>query len=494
MQVENFRSFVDSKRVQLGPITVLIGPNNAGKSSILKALYLLQYDAIQADIRIGSQKSTVTMQLSEIQGIAPWGERGNSEHGTLTIRVTPGNARSIVLDTPSAGTSRVESLPMREPDHFVVPYFSRRKTAAYMREVNVDTTTTISADFSHLTAKLSRLGNPSFPSHDRYAETCRALLGFVVTAIPEPNGQIPGIYLPDGNTLPMDQMGEGVPNIVGLLADLAQSEGKIFLIEEPENDLHPEALKALLNLMIESSQNNQIVVSTHSNIVTRYLGATADSKLHYVSTQDKSLPTVAKVSPVEPSAKARLAALRDLGYSFSDFDLWDGWLILEESSAERIIRDYLIPWFTPKLTRIRTISTGGNSQVEPTFIDFNRLVLFTHLEEAYRDSAWVLVDGDEAGQRIVTSLREKFPSWSPDRFDLFGEEQFERYYPSEFSGQIDAVLALSGQEKHDGKKRLLDEVREWLDADDARGRVALEDSAGSVIEHLRRIQDHLLPA
>ena len=41
-------------------------------------------------------------------------------------------------------------------------------------------------------------------------------------------------------------MGEGVANIVGLLVDLCLAENKLFLIEEPENDIHPKALKGLL--------------------------------------------------------------------------------------------------------------------------------------------------------------------------------------------------------------------------------------------------------
>ena len=107
----------------------------------------------------------------------------------------------------------------------------------------------------------------------------------------------------------------------------------------------------------------------------------------------ETLPVKAAIRLVAPTAQARLEVLRDLGYSFSDFDLWDGWLFLEEASAERIIRDYLIPWFVPKLQRVRTLSAGGATKVEPAFEDFHRLVRFTHLEKAYENLAWVRVDG-----------------------------------------------------------------------------------------------------
>ena len=50
-----------------------------------------------------------------------------------------------------------------------------------------------------------------------------------------------------------------------MLAEITLAKNKLFLIEEPENDLHPKALKALLELILESSASNQFVISTHSN-------------------------------------------------------------------------------------------------------------------------------------------------------------------------------------------------------------------------------------
>ena len=52
LQLQNFRSFENMEPIELDQINVLIGANNAGKTSILRALYLIQQggDNIFADV------------------------------------------------------------------------------------------------------------------------------------------------------------------------------------------------------------------------------------------------------------------------------------------------------------------------------------------------------------------------------------------------------------------------------------------------------------
>lgn len=165
---------------------------------------------------------------------------------------------------------------------------------------------------------------------------------------------------------------------------------------------------------------------------------------------------------------------------------------MEEASAERIIRDYLIPWFAPTLTRVRTISAAGAGNVEPTFEDFHRLARFTHLEPAYRDAAWVRVDGDPPGKAIAARLRERYRTWSPDRFATFSEPAFEMYYPEAFRARAEAALAEPGKRaRREAKAELLNAVREWMDDDVGRAREALAVSARPVIDDLCTIETQL---
>ena len=202
------------------------------------------------------------------------------------------------------------------------------------------------------------------------------------------------------------------------------------------------------------------------------------------------------VEEVPSEFSARRAVIEELGYDFSDFDLHGAWLFLEESSAERIIRDYLVRWFTPKLAgRLRTFAAGGVDHVEVKFADFDRMFVFLNLESAYKNRAWVLVDAGEAEKKVIESLRTKWTArgWSDDNFQQFGEHDFERYFPERFREDIDAACGetTDKQAKRERKSALLKRVIAWIDEDPSKAKAEFQESARDVIDRLRRIESAL---
>lgn len=492
IQIKNFRSFEDSEKIELGKINILVWKNNSWKSSIIKSIQQIQSgENFTHDVRHNANHAITTIELEDILTCLPWAHVGNS--GRMEINLSKAsNLPSFNLQDNIGNNFGAYVLENSEPNYFIVPYLSKRKTTQYIETTNEAETLKISNNFSNLSAKLSRIKDPSFPWHKKYKESCEKILGFMVTSITSPNGQLPWIYFPDSSSLNLSQMGEGVANIIWLLVELAIAKDKLFLIEELENDLHPEALKALLEFIIESSEYNQFIISTHSNIVVNYLSSNDSSNLFNIDFKKWILPTKSTIELVENTTEAKLEVLKELGYSFSDFDLWEWWLILEEASAERIIRDFLIPWFTPKLSRIRTLSAGWIDSIEPVFEDFNRLVRFTHLESIYKNSAWVRTDGDSIGKTTIDKLKAKYIDWKSDRFKTFSKSQFEEYYPEIFQDEVHRVLGISDKKaKRTAKKELLTEVMKWLDEDEKRGREALETSADEIINELREIEKEL---
>lgn len=499
--LSNYKAY---QNLELAPsrLNVIVGANNSGKSTVLQAIHSIQQGGPRGEgaIRAGKDSAKVSVEISNLDPINIFGFV-DSDRVIASLKIARLNSKTVAnfrIDGFDARKSeRLESMdppniPNKEPAHLVVPILSGRKANGYRETVSISDAETVGGGFAMLAAKLARVGSGGHPLHEEYADACKKILGFIVSAIPSNNGQMPGRYLVGGQTLGIQEMGEGVPNIVGMLIEMITATDKVFLIEEPENDLHPEALKALLKIVELKSPENQFFISTHSNIVVSYLGGAKDSKLFEVSQDNQDFPPESRVKEVGNSSRERLGVLKKLGYSFSDLELWDGWLILEESSAERIIRDYLIPWFAPKLARIRTISANGAQKVEPVFEDYNRLVCFAHLEEAYREATRVMVDGDEIGKELIESLRKKYPTWPSERFSTFEHGQFEYYYPSVFEEDVKGVLAIGDRKaKRTAKRDLLERVRAWLDEDPARAKDALAESAKEVISMLQKFENDL---
>lgn len=494
IQIENFRSFINSGPIEFEKINVLIGPNNAWKSSIIKAIQQIQdWTDFQWDIRKNQTSSSrTTLYIKDIPPIQlPWGQIWLTETSFIITLETNWNTNITVRYSNSEASSSVR-IPNSEPNHFIIPFLSKRKVDAYNENVRESETNLINNNLSTLAAKLTRINDSSFPFHLQYKKSCEEILWFTVTAIQSTNGRLPWIYLPDGSTQKITQMGEGVANIVWLLTELAIARWKLFLIEEPENDLHPLALKSLLDYIIASSEYNQFIISTHSNIVVQHLASVDNSRLFRVDSRKGVLPTEAIVTCIQ-ATEDRISCLRELGYSFSDFWLWDWWLILEEASAERIIRDYIIPWFIPTLSRVRTISAWGTWNIEATFQDFHRLMLFSHLEPIYKGYSWVRVDWDDSWKEVINKLKNTFNDCNENTFWFFSENYFENYYPKVFKEDIERVLSIEDKQKRREEKiSLLKEVIKWLDIDIERGKQALQESASEIIQNLQEVEKVIL--
>src|ERR1051325_10823615 len=173
--------------------------------------------------------------------------------------------------------------------------------------------------------------------------------------------------------------------------------------------------------------------------------------------EEASKVPVCTCRAVSDKTNERISVLENLGYDVFDSFLWKGYLILEESTAERVIRDVLIPNFYPSLkTKLRTIASRGVQNVEPCFGDFHRLFVYVHTSPAYKERAWVFVDGDELGKRVIEKLRNQFSKeWPEQHFKCFSEEQFEKYYPKRFDQEVSKVLSmLRGEEKQNAKGEL----------------------------------------
>jgi len=491
LTIKNIRAIADANLTFSKGINLLIGQNNAGKSTVLLPLLSLQKDLRSLslnDRRIGTSETWAKISFSE-QDIDLVPERFVG----VRFERNGGGFQLYGKMDPDTGQHTVALFPNYAPDNFIYPFTSKRKVTTLSEVVNSETVVRVAANLENLNAKIDRLSNPEFqPAHNLYMKACQEILGFVVTAAHTRQGKKAVYTIRNADSIPLLSMGEGVMNILGIIVDLALAENKLFLIEEPENDIHPKALKALMDVVAESAKRNQFIITTHSNIVLKCLGAAKDARIFNVTSEMIDRLPTATVARVEDTPDARQAVLADLGYEMYDSDLWDAWLILEESSAERLIRQYFIPWFTPRLQgRLKTYAAHSISEVPAKFDSFNNLFVFLHLASVYKNKAWVVVDAGGDEKKVIEKLQSTYKAagWDENQFLQFSQHDFENYLPEHFKDDVDATLGeTEKQKKRAAKKLLLENVLAWIAEDVDIAKTEFEASAADVIQILKQIE------
>ncbi|MCE9499143.1 MAG: AAA family ATPase, partial [Leptospira sp.] len=391
LQLNNVRSFVgpkDNPIVEINfseTINVIIGANNSGKSTIMNTLHSMQNSAIinKSYIRSGLPNCVYYIHFLKIdkRKFKQKGEILKKGHLTFALKEGQNLVTSLIIEGEGVLILDQPLSPLPEPENLIYPFTAERKEIrGFEEKFNEQTAFNVLPNLTNLYAKISHLSQSGHKRNAIFTEYCKDLLGFIITAVPSGQGQKASLYIDNQKSIPIDSMGDGVTQILGLLVSLCVAKDQIFLIEELENDLHPIALKKLLDLILLKSPENQFIISTHSHIVLNHLGSDPKTKIieTKMSLDENSIPLTAIREVKEPAD--RIKVLEDLGYSLSDYSLWEGWLILEESSAEKVIREFLIPNFAPKLLgKIRTIGAKGDSDAETHFMNYERLFLYAHL-------------------------------------------------------------------------------------------------------------------
>jgi len=519
LQVINVKSFADSGLLQLSKgINVLVGKNNAGKSTLLQSVLSMQstnqshpFGQPSGARRIGTSESTACIHLQDIEA-AYFNTKGISDggQGNLTISFASDGLPRTFTFTPegtnSAAIPDVKLITHQEPDNFIFPYTIKRFAQGFnpLMSNNPPQPKYVLESLTQLADKIQPYTQSTHPLHEQFDKLCQGLIGSPMGIIEGTNGHLPGIYTSQNGSIPLSQMGDGVPHIVGLIVHLLKAEKKLFVIEELENGINPEPLKLLLEEIKRSAKErqNQFLISTHSNIVLQSLASEEDCKIIEVTQaqiKPGEIPVSSCIQIERDDVEARRRVLMNLGYSLADSDMFDGWLILEEASAETVIRKFLIPQFAPKLINVLgIIATRGYTQVENQFMALAQNFLYLHLTPAYEKRIWVIIDASERENQVIERLRHDFISWPSEHFDQFGEHDFEKYYPSCFQDEAEEILALpdnseaAKKKKQEAKNALRIKVMKWIDEDISRAKQEFESSAQEVIGKLKKIECGLL--
>ena len=501
IELTNIKGFRKLEETELSKsINIFIGANNSGKSTILNCIFNLQRNGVitPTDITLGEQNGEIILSfegnhLSYIPDIVGRNQK--------LIYYPETNQRIIKSSNGLQQTLNI--IQEVEPNNLIYPYLSKRKVATFSDAINEQNANSVTGNFTNLFSKIDRLVTPEFqPANSQYLKACDDILGFRISSLAKGAGKQSVYFVNNLEHIPITSMGEGIANILGLITDLCVADNKIFLIEEPENDIHPKALKGLLNLIVEKSSTNQFFISTHSNIVMKYLGGIENAKIFNLKSEltdvKKEKLFISKLTEVPNDSESKMLVLEDLGYEFYDFGLWDLWLFLEESSAEILIRQWFIKWYTPKLlNRLKTFSANSTSQLIPKFVDFNKLFVFLHLEPVYKNKVWVIIDGGVEETKIIDELKGMYckSGWNESNFSQFSEHDFEMYYPSIFKDEAEKIIGITNKNiKRESKKVLLEKVKKWIVENEKLAKEEFSKSASDVILKLKEIEKSIKKA
>ena len=508
LRLNNIKSFKGEHSIAFSKkINLLVGKNNTGKSTILSAIHNIQESGQkQFSLTYSEEVGRIEIIIDELSTKLRFDRNSTAsytEHLKNSFKsffIEPHTENQMHCLSKAGSKDLLGRIRVDNNYHYIIPFLSRRKTGESNHKIEKNHAETIKLDFSNLAAKVDRLDNSNAqPINGIFTKACEEIIGFQVSSVAAGDGKEPAYMIYNLDNIPIREMGEGIINMLGLIVDLCLAEDKLFLIEEPENDLHPQAQKALCKLILENASKNQFIISTHSNIIVKSLGVEPETKIFHLTTGfDDVIPKlmVSTINEIGKTKEARIKVLEDLGYEFNDYDHWAAWLFFEESSVEELVRNYFIKWYVPELlTQLRTFSAGSLSKVKSKFKDFNDLFVFIHLEGVYKNKAWVVVDGGEGDEEdVIDKLKENYVNnngWSDDRFRQLSNHNFESYYPQQFQEEVNRIATLSKDAKRKAKAALLHNVKGWITEDEDRAKVEFETSAKEIIDILKEIKDVL---
>lgn len=186
-----------------------------------------------------------------------------------------------------------------------------------------------------------------------------------VQAPPEPNGntQVRLECLPcdpskgrSDLAVPLSQLGSGVGAVISILyVALTAREPQIICIDEPNQFLHPKALRELLLILANEGKRHQYILTAHSADVL----ASVDAATITMLTLDRG---VTKVEQTDTAGiKAFRAGLADLGIRPTDLHSRDR-VLWVEGQTEELVFPKLIAHFCPLQAAgtavVRVHSTG----------------------------------------------------------------------------------------------------------------------------------------
>lgn len=446
--VSNYRSITTAYKLELKGVTVLIGKNNEGKSNLINALnlameiihyvgyyqkkllpprrYNWSYDyplQLQANKKIKNKTTDFRLDFSldaeEIQNFKE--EVGPTINAELSVFISIKQDGSLSFTIPKRGKNAtaltqkyaiIAKFIYKNIDLQYIPAIRSESDAYEVINEIVESEFSAATDPKYIEAKayieqyqdqklrelserikvpLSRF-MPKIKNVDISIEERLRRRSFLY-------GKSVVVEMDDGVKTRLSQKGDGVKSLT-TMAVLSQTEAnnRIIIVDEPENHLHPEAIRYLRQVLYNLAEKNQIIISTHNPIFVNRCNIQANIIV------DKN----------EAKPACRVDEIRRLlGVMVSDNLIYSDYVIIVEgltdsSLLKRVLGqdETLAPLLQNNTITVRPIAGVNNLKPE------------LYSTERYLCHYIVLLDNDDAGKSKAKEAQEQL-SIPGDRFRYF---------------------------------------------------------------------------
>lgn len=308
--VSNFKAIKKAK-IPLGKnVTVLVGPNSCGKSSILQAIHWATRSA--SNIKPGKQGRTLLfddidyMPSSDPVGTFYKGRLGTKSRSnsiTVSFRHTSSIVAKVSIRTITGDsgikakiTGRTAVSPYKQKSHLISAYIPgvagilekekrtvhsdilRKAASGQAGEVlrnillNLKEDSTISGENSNNLKYLNR-----------YIQEIYSEIDIDVSFDDRSDLHIAAnIGIGGRKRRPLDTASTGVLQVIHIFAYMIYFRPKVTLIEEPDSHIHPDKQDRLIRVLERAAKelDTQVVITTHSHHIVR--GVSADSKIVWI--------------------------------------------------------------------------------------------------------------------------------------------------------------------------------------------------------------------
>ncbi len=305
LAVENY-GCVKQAQLRLTPLHAFIGPNDAGKSTLLRAVRDL------ARYWSETQRPAFSTPDGLLAATASTGE-------TVRLRQTGGDLRDVQAPPrPSLGWLAGASLFRLDPDALrqPAPLIPAGQPIRFADERG-----------SGLPAVLDALRDRNDGSFEAIDKLLCALFPTVrrlqLARNPQGNGKQVQVELTSGVQVPAEGLSEGMLYLLAFAALERVDRTPIVLVEEPENGLHPARIGVVMKTLRAISQTTQVLVATHSPLVINELSPNE--------------VTVVTRSPEQGTQTRLLGETRNFAERSKVYALGELWLAYADGTSEEAL-------------------------------------------------------------------------------------------------------------------------------------------------------------